>query len=66
MERALERGLTQSIGVSNFGVSEVGKLLGAGTVRPAVNQVQFSPFQYRRRLAEACRATGSRSRPTAR
>lgn len=58
MERALERGLTRSIGVSNFGVSQLGKLVGSCTVRPAVNQVQFSPFQYRRRLAEACRGHG--------
>ena len=58
MERALERGLTKSIGVSNFGVSQLGKLVGSCTVRPAVNQVQFNPFQYRRRLAEACRSHG--------
>ena len=58
MERALERGLTRSIGVSNFGVSQLGKLVGSCTVRPAVNQVQFSPFQYRRHLAEACRGHG--------
>ena len=34
MERALERGLTKSIGVSNFGVSQLGKLVGSCTVPP--------------------------------
>jgi diketogulonate reductase-like aldo/keto reductase len=58
MERALERGLTRSIGVSNFGVGQLDKLVGSCTVCPAVNQIQFSPFQYRRRLAEACRGHG--------
>jgi diketogulonate reductase-like aldo/keto reductase len=58
MERALARGLTRSIGVSNFGVGQLGKLVGSCTVCPAVNQIQFSPFQYRRRLAEACRGHG--------
>ena len=58
MERALERGLTRSIGVSNFGVSQLRRLTGSCSVPPAVNQVQFSPFQYRRRLAEACRSHG--------
>ena len=58
MEQALERGLTKSIGVSNFGVSQLGKLVGSCTVRPAVNQVQFNPFQYRRRLAATCRSQG--------
>jgi len=58
MERALERGLTRSIGISNFSAGEVEDLLGAAVVPPAVNQVQFSPFRYRRRLLEACRAHG--------
>ena len=58
MERALERGLTRSIGVSNFGVRQLRSLIGSCSVPPAVNQVQFSPFQYRRRLAEACRGHG--------
>jgi diketogulonate reductase-like aldo/keto reductase len=58
MERALERGLTRSIGVSNFAVGQLDRLVGSCTVPPAVNQIQFSPFQYRRRLADACRGHG--------
>lgn len=58
MERALERRLTRSIGISNFGAAEVDRLLAVATVRPAVNQVQFSPFRYRRRLLQACRSRG--------
>jgi diketogulonate reductase-like aldo/keto reductase len=58
MERALERGLTRSIGISNFSLAEVEALLAAATVKPAVNQVQFSPFRYRRLLLEGCRARG--------
>jgi diketogulonate reductase-like aldo/keto reductase len=58
MERALERGLTRSIGISNFNLDEVGRLLAAAEVKPAVNQVQFSPFRYRRRLLEGCRERG--------
>ena len=30
----------------------------SATVAPAVNQVQFSPFQFRRRLLDACRRIG--------
>jgi 2,5-diketo-D-gluconate reductase A len=55
MERARERGYTRSIGVSNFNVAELEVLLGTATVPPVVNQVQFSPFKYRRALLEACR-----------
>ena len=58
MERALDRRLTRSIGISNFSADEVDELLATATVPAAVNQVQFSPFRYRRRLLEACRARG--------
>jgi 2,5-diketo-D-gluconate reductase A len=55
MERAREAGYTRSIGVSNFDVDELEQVLAAATVPPVVNQVQFSPFEYRRALLEACR-----------
>jgi 2,5-diketo-D-gluconate reductase A len=58
MERTLERGLTRSIGISNFSLAELEALLAGATVKPAVNQVQFSPFCYRRLLLEGCRARG--------
>lgn len=54
MERALEQGLTRSIGVSNFSVAELDELERIADVRPVVNQVQFSAFEYRRELLEAC------------
>jgi diketogulonate reductase-like aldo/keto reductase len=55
MELARERGLARSIGVSNFGTGELEEVFKAGTVPPAVNQVQFSPLKYRRALLDACR-----------
>ena len=54
MERARERGYARSIGVSNFDVGELEEVSAAGTVAPVVNQVQFSPFAYRRALLEDC------------
>jgi diketogulonate reductase-like aldo/keto reductase len=54
MERAQERGYARSIGVSNYGVSELDELLSVAEIPPVVNQVQFSPFKYRRKLLEAC------------
>lgn len=53
MERARELGYTRSIGVSNFDTRELDQVIAAGTVGPVVNQVQFSPFEYRRKLLEA-------------
>jgi diketogulonate reductase-like aldo/keto reductase len=58
MERARELGYARSIGVSNFSVGELEQLTSEASVTPAANQVQFSPFKYRRALLEACRQRG--------
>jgi diketogulonate reductase-like aldo/keto reductase len=55
MERARELGYTRSIGVSNFDVNELAEVMAAASIAPVVNQIQFSPFKYRRKLLEACR-----------
>ncbi|MCW3034854.1 MAG: aldo/keto reductase [Actinobacteria bacterium] len=47
-------GYTRSVCVSNFNVAELEALFAVATVPPVVNQVQFSPFKYRRALLEAC------------
>ena len=54
MEQARERGYARSIGVSNYSVGELEQVLGSAISPPVVNQVQFSPFEYRRGLLEAC------------
>jgi diketogulonate reductase-like aldo/keto reductase len=58
MERARELGLARSIGVSNFGVSELDEVIAVGASRPVVNQVEFSAVEYRRGLLEACGQRG--------
>jgi diketogulonate reductase-like aldo/keto reductase len=55
MERARELGLARSVGVSNFSAGELEDVIAAGTIAPAVNQVQFSPLKYRQALLDACR-----------
>jgi diketogulonate reductase-like aldo/keto reductase len=47
-----ERGLARAVGVSNYGVERLARL--AGTDGPSVDQVQFSPFHYRRKLLDFC------------
>jgi 2,5-diketo-D-gluconate reductase A len=54
MEQALELGHTRSIGVSNYSVEQLDEVLAQATHPPLLNQVQFSPFEYRRGLLEAC------------
>jgi len=41
-----ERGQAKSIGVSNFDVKTLQKLLKVATVKPAVNQIFFNPYNY--------------------
>lgn len=54
MQRAHERGYARSIGVSNFDVAELESVLGVAEVPPVVDQVQFSPFEFRQGLLSAC------------
>jgi len=58
MQRARESGHARSIGVSNFSIAELDELIAVADVAPTVDQVQFSPFEYRRRLLEACEERG--------
>ena len=56
MEQARERGYTRSIGVSNFSTRELEQVVAIAATPPVINQVQFSPFEYRRSLLAACEA----------
>jgi 2,5-diketo-D-gluconate reductase A len=55
MEKARHLGYARSIGVSNYGVGEMDELMRRAEVPPVVNQVQFSPFEYRRALLDTAR-----------
>ena len=58
MEQAHELGHARSIGVSNFGVDELREVLATATVPLVVDQVQFSPYEYRKALLDSCRQNG--------
>jgi len=58
LESLRESGLAREIGVSNFGRRRLESLLPEAALQPAVNQVQFNPFRYRRSLLEYCREQG--------
>jgi diketogulonate reductase-like aldo/keto reductase len=52
MLRARELGYARSVGASNFGLRELDQVLAAAPAAPAVDQVQLSPFEYRRGLLD--------------
>ncbi|KAJ3523348.1 hypothetical protein NM688_g8745 [Phlebia brevispora] len=45
-EKFQELGLTKSIGVSNFNLEQLQSLVSRAKVVPAVNQINFSPYNY--------------------
>jgi len=58
MEAAHTAGLARAVGVSNFGTADLDELRKVAQVLPAVNQVQLSPFEYRRGLIDTFEAAG--------
>src|SRR5438876_2970341 len=66
MLRARELGYARSVGVSNFGLRELDQVLAAAPLAPTVDQVQLSPFEYRRRLLDEAHDETLLSRPTVR
>jgi 2,5-diketo-D-gluconate reductase A len=55
---ARDRGLARAIGVSNYDVSQIDELFDDSGVKPAVNQVPWSPFQHDASVLEQHRARG--------
>ncbi len=55
LEKIYEEGLSKSIGVSNYSVEQLSRLLRSCKIPPSVNQVEFSPFLYRKELLEFCK-----------
>ncbi|XP_059608408.1 aldo-keto reductase family 1 member B1-like [Phlebotomus argentipes] len=58
MEECLKAGLTRSIGLSNFNIRQVERVLAAGSVKPAMNQVEYHPYLHQTELSQWCRAKG--------
>lgn len=52
------KGQSRSIGVSNFTIPLIEKLLGDTDVVPAINQVEFHTFLYQKELLEYCQKKG--------
>lgn len=58
MEDAYNRGLAKSIGVSNFRISDIKKLLQIATVKPSVNQIEYHPYLQQEELVKLCQDNG--------
>lgn len=54
LERLYAQKLIRAIGVSNYSIAQLESLMKRSETVPAVNQVEFSPFNYKKELLEFC------------
>ena len=57
-ESLVEKGMTKSIGVSNYNVQNILIILSFCKIKPAVNEVEFHPYLYQKDLQEFCDKEG--------
>lgn len=51
----MKEGKVKHLGVANFSLSQVEKLLQTASVKPVVNQVELHPYLSQRKLVGTCR-----------
>lgn len=55
MEKLVEKGLVRSIGLSNFNSEQITHIVNGCTIKPVMNQIEFSPALNQRKLIEFCK-----------
>lgn len=60
MEQCQKDGLAKAIGISNFTITMIDRLLKTATTVPAVNQVESHPYFQQKKLKEYCDIKGER------
>ena len=58
LEKITASGRVKSIGVSNFSIKDLEQISKDVVITPAVNQVEFHPFLYRKELLDYCSQKG--------
>ncbi len=58
MIRLLKEGKCRAIGVSNYAIRHLEQLIVSSDIVPTVNQVEFHPFLYQKKLLEYCQSHG--------
>ena len=54
MEALVEKGLTKSLGLSNYNVQSILNLLSFCKIKPVANEVEFHPYYYQENLKKFC------------
>ncbi|XP_026746652.1 aldose reductase-like [Trichoplusia ni] len=56
MEALVEKGLTKSIGLSNFNKKQITRVLEAAKIKPVMNQIEVHPYLNQEKLISFCRS----------
>lgn len=56
MEQMQEDGLTKNIGVSNFNVTQLSRILDSCKIKPVTNQIECHPYLPQIELSEFCKS----------
>ncbi|XP_030761995.1 aldo-keto reductase family 1 member B1-like [Sitophilus oryzae] len=56
MEKLVQKGLTKSIGVSNFNKRQLERVLANATIPPVTNQIEVHPYLNQQKLIDFCRS----------
>ena len=54
MEQLVDKGLVKSIGVSNFGILDLQRLLNICRIKPVINQILVNPYHTNNDLVDFC------------
>lgn len=58
MEDCVRFGLTRSIGVANFSIEQIDRLLRHVQIAPAVNQIEIHPLFNQKKMIQFCKKRG--------
>jgi diketogulonate reductase-like aldo/keto reductase len=58
LEKIADEKLARAIGVSNYGIGDIERLLEYARIPPAVNQIKFSPFDFAQETLNCCKSNG--------
>ena len=58
MEKLVDKGLCRHIGVSNFSIPKLRKLLEGARLKPEMNQIELHPYLQQPKILDFCRKNG--------